>query len=85
MKKSQISGNLMKIRDHFSDVEKAVDLLYEVQQERGPVAEVVTVLKYEKPLLHNMLKTRLRNNPGLSLVFDLSMNYEQAKEIVYHS
>ncbi|WP_405455296.1 hypothetical protein [Paenibacillus sp. HJGM_3] len=57
-----------------------MDLIYEVQRTGGPLAELITVLKYEKPLLHSLLKARLKHNPGINLILTISMDYEQAKQ-----
>jgi hypothetical protein len=74
---------LGKIKDDLSHLEKCVDLLYMLQQKRGPLVEVVTVLKFERPILYDLLKKRLAGNPGLSMLFELSVNYEQAKKNIY--
>jgi hypothetical protein len=74
---------LSKMNDDPSDLEKYVELLYILQQKRGPLVEVVTVLKNEKPKIYALLKRRIKHNPGLSLLFDLSADYEQAKTVVY--
>lgn len=80
MTANQIITMLSKIRDQHSEVEKCVDLIYEVQRTGGPLAEVITILKYEKPLVHSLLKTRLRHNPGINLILTISMDYGQAKQ-----
>ncbi|MFK7693980.1 hypothetical protein ACI5FR_14375 [Paenibacillus sp. HJGM_3] len=80
MTANQILTSLSKIRDQHTEVEKCVDLIYEVQRTGGPLAELITVLKYEKPLLHSLLKARLKHNPGINLILTISMDYEQAKQ-----
>ncbi|WP_127583929.1 hypothetical protein [Paenibacillus koleovorans] len=79
MTANQIIASLNKIRDQHSEIEKCVDLIYEVQRTGGPLAEVITILKYEKPLVHSLLKARLRHNPGINLILGISMDYDQAK------
>jgi hypothetical protein len=74
---------LGRIKNHPSHLEECVDLLYMLQQKRGPLVEVVTVLKYERPLLYDLLKKRLAGNPGLVMLFELSVDYEQAKNNIY--
>lgn len=80
MTANQIITSLNKIRDQHSEVEKCVDLIYEVQRTGGPLAELITILRYEKPLVHSLLKNRLRHNPGINLILTISMDYEQAKQ-----
>jgi hypothetical protein len=80
MNASQINTVLSKIRDQHSEVEKCVDLIYEVQRTGGPLAEVITILKFEKPLVHSLLKTRLKHNPGINLMLTITMDYDQAKQ-----
>lgn len=79
MDKSKIVEFIRSLKDDPSEVEPCVDLLYELQRRRGPLSETVTLLKYEKPMLHSLLRKRLRNNRALSLVLELSMEYEAAK------
>lgn len=71
MKDEQIQSAIQKLRDTIDDLEKCVDLLYRLQKDNGPVAETVVALKYQRPVLHKLLKFRLRHNPGLRLVLDL--------------
>jgi hypothetical protein len=74
---------LEQVRDLEDDpkfLQECVDILIDLQKTSGKVAEIITILKYEKPLLHSLLKKRLASNPGIFLLMDLSIDYEQAKE-----
>jgi len=66
-----VQKSIDRLRDTVDDLEKCVDLLYEMQKRKGPLAETAIALKYQRPVLHKMLKSRLRHNPGLRLVLDL--------------
>ncbi|SEC65002.1 hypothetical protein [Paenibacillus sp. GP183] len=68
------------LEDHPKSLQECVDILLDLQRNSGKVAEIITILKYEKPLLHSRLKKRLSSNPGIFLLMDLSIGYEQAKE-----
>jgi hypothetical protein len=77
----QVKIFLENIKDDPREVEKCVDLFYTLQRTKGsPILEIITILKFEKPLLHSLLKTRLQNRLGLSMLFSLTMDYEQSKK-----
>jgi hypothetical protein len=67
------------LEDDPKFLESCVDILISLQRNRGNVAEILTILKYEKPLLHSLLKKRIAYNPGLLLLMDLSLDYQQVK------
>lgn len=71
---------LSNTKDEPRNLEKCVDVLTELQRKKGALLEVITLLKYEKPLLHSLLKTRLQHKPGLNMLYQLSMDYKVAKE-----
>ncbi|MFC0213981.1 hypothetical protein ACFFK0_16240 [Paenibacillus chartarius] len=71
MSKEQIEGLIGNLQDSKEDLEKCVDLLCGLQRSKGPVTEAVIALKYEKPNLHKMLKSRLNHNPGIRMVLEL--------------
>lgn len=66
-----VQKSIDRLRDTVDDLEKCVDLLYDLQKQHGPLAETVVALKYQRPVLHTMLKKRLSHNPGMRLVLDL--------------
>jgi hypothetical protein len=82
MEQKDIAKILMYTKDQASELNIILDLLYLLQQNRGPLIEVVTVLKFEKPLLYSLLKRRVVN-PGLKMLFQLSLDYEYAKTSIY--
>jgi hypothetical protein len=67
------------LADEPKSLEACVQILINLQRNRGKVAEMLTIIKYEKPFLHALLKKRLLYNPGLLMLMDLSLNYEQVK------
>jgi hypothetical protein len=75
-------NTLLEVRALYDEpkfLETCVDLLMTLQRNQGKVAESLTVLKYEKPALHSLLRKRLMYNPGLLMLMDLSLDYQQAK------
>lgn len=80
MNKNDILKEINSIRDHHRDLEKSIDLLYKIQLKRGPLIEVMTIIKHERPCLYGYIKNRLNSKRGFSLLFDLSVNYELAKQ-----
>jgi hypothetical protein len=67
------------LEDDLKFLQECVDILIGLQKNGGKVAEILTILKYEKPRLHSLLKIRLANNPGILLSMELSLDYEQVK------
>jgi hypothetical protein len=67
------------LEDESKFLQECVDILIGLQRNSGKVAEILTILKHEKPLLHSLLKKRLASNPGIFLLMDLSLDYEQVK------
>jgi hypothetical protein len=80
MTNSEIVKELNNINSDLKSVEGSFDLLLKIQQSQGPVIQVLTIIKYEKPLIYTILKTRLVNNPGFKMLFDVSVEYEVAKK-----
>jgi hypothetical protein len=80
MTKSEIIKEINNIKDNHGYLEKTIDLLYKIQLSQGPVVEVITILKFEKPHLYASLKTRLGNKPAFKILFEVSVDYETAKE-----
>jgi hypothetical protein len=80
MSKEQIVAFLNSVKDDARNLERCIDFLYTLQRSQGsPLLEVVTILKFEKPLLYSLMKPRIQNRQGLKLLFDLTMDYEQSK------
>lgn len=78
----QLAKMLDAVKDDASESNTIIDLLHSLQQQRGPLIEVVTVLKFEKPKLYHALKNRVKR-PGLKMLFELSFDYEIAKKAIY--
>jgi sulfite reductase alpha subunit-like flavoprotein len=80
MKKNNIIKELETINDDQSHIEKTIDLLYKIQSSSGPLLEVLTIIRFEKPRLYSYLKTRLENKYGFKILFELSIEHEIAKK-----
>jgi hypothetical protein len=65
------------------DVERSINFLLELQKNRTvpppPLAEVITIIRNEKPILYSILKQRLQSNAGLRILFELELNYLEVK------
>ncbi len=75
---------LKELSNEREDFERAFIFLHHLQkktlQEPVPLLELLTVIKVEKPLVYNYLKTRCKSIPVLNLMFELSLDYNLAKE-----
>jgi hypothetical protein len=80
MNKSDIMIELNTISDDLQSIDRALDLLHKIQLSQGPVIQVLTIIKFEKPRLYSFLKNRLENNPGFKMMFDVSFEYKSAKK-----
>ena len=82
--KQRVTLFLKNLRDNRQDVEKCVDFLRDLQRSQSqtppPMAETITMIKHEKPALFSMLKQRLQPNRGLNMLFQLDLNYNDAKK-----
>ena len=69
--------NLLKfirnLREDKLCLEECVNLLLDLQLNRGPIIETITVIQHEKPLLFSWLKSRLSFRPGLLMMLDVRM------------
>jgi hypothetical protein len=79
MTKTEIIKEINSIDDDLSNIDKTIDLLYKIQLSQGPVVQVVTIIKFEKPQLYPFLKKRIRNNSGFKMLFEVDVEYEYAK------
>jgi hypothetical protein len=80
MTNNDIIKELNDIQDDHRFIEKSIDLIYKIRLDRGPVVEVITIIRYEKPTLFNYLKARFQNNSGLKMLFEVTVDYEVAKK-----
>jgi hypothetical protein len=81
MSNEQIVQFLKSTEDDKRNLEKYIDFLYTLQQARAAnLLEVVTVIKFDKPLLYTLIKPRIQSRMALKLLFDLTMDYEQSKK-----
>lgn len=60
------------------DLEQCVDFLVKLQQDKGPIIEAMTVLRYENPTLFSWLRPRLAFRPMLQMSLDIHLEYEEA-------
>jgi sulfite reductase alpha subunit-like flavoprotein len=77
---SDIIKEINTIKDDQIHIERTIDLLYKIQLSRGPLIEVITIIKFEKPRLYSFLKTRLENKSGFKILFEVSIEHEIAKK-----
>jgi hypothetical protein len=80
MNKLEIIKEISNIKDDLKYMEKSIDLLYKIQLSQGPLLEVITIIKYERPRLFSFLKTRLENKSGYRMLFDVSIEHDVAKK-----
>jgi hypothetical protein len=86
MSNEQIVVFLNSTKDDARNIERCIDFLYTLQRAQGaPLLEVVTIMKFEKPLLYSLIKPRIQNRQGLKLLFDLTMDYQQSKTKIGHT
>lgn len=66
------------------DLERSVAFLLQLQKSRTipppPLAETIAVLREEKPVLYGALKQRFASNFGLSILFQLELDYDTVRE-----
>lgn len=80
MDKYLIIKELGLIDDSLVSLNKCVDMIYNIQRSHGPLVEVITILKFEKPNLYPFLKSRLQSNPAFKMLFEVSFEYQHAKK-----
>jgi sulfite reductase alpha subunit-like flavoprotein len=80
MTNSEVLKEINAIKDNNSHLERTIDLLYKIQLSRGPLIEVITIIRFEKPRLYSILKTRLENKTGFKIMFEVSIEHEVAKK-----
>jgi hypothetical protein len=79
MTNTEIIKELNSIDDDIRNIEKTIDLLYKIQLSQGPLVQVITIIKYEKPQLYPILKKRFENKKGFKMLFEVQVGYETAK------
>jgi hypothetical protein len=80
MTKTDIIKEINSIQDDIRNIEKTIDFLYKIQSSQGPLVQVVTIIKFEKPRLYPFLKKRFENKSGFKMLFDVEVDYETAKK-----
>jgi hypothetical protein len=80
MNNTDIIREIGNIQDDLKHIEKSIDLLYKIQLSKGPLLEVITIIKFEKPRLFSFLKTRLENKSGYKILFEVSIEHDVAKK-----
>ncbi len=80
MTRIEIVKEISTIKDSHSHLDRAINLLYKIQLSCGPLIEVITIIKFEKPKLFSILKARLENKPGYKIFFEVSVEHEIAKK-----
>lgn len=74
--------SVTRLPESHTGLELCVDLLLELQQQKGPVIETVNVLRRDKPLLFGWLHKRLEHRPGLRMSLDIRYDYEEARKAI---
>jgi sulfite reductase alpha subunit-like flavoprotein len=80
MTRTDIIKEINSIQDDLRNMERTIDLLYKIQLSQGPLIEVITLIKFEKPRLYSFLKTRLENKSGFKILFEVAIEHEIAKK-----
>lgn len=88
--RKQVAAFLKSLRGNgMSDLERAVSFLLELQKSRSlpppPLAETIAVLRHEHPVLYGALKKRFSTNIGLSILFQLDLDYETVCQAIGYS
>lgn len=79
MTNKHIINELYSIKDDLKNIEKCIDLFYRIQLTQGPLIEVITIMRFEKPLLYAYLKTRFERNPRFNMLFELLIDHKFAR------
>jgi hypothetical protein len=79
MTNSEIIKELDSIKDDLKSIERAIDLFYRIQLAQGPLIEVITILRFEKPRLYSYLRTRFENTPRFKMLFEVIVQHEFAR------
>ncbi|WP_166242477.1 hypothetical protein [Paenibacillus turpanensis] len=82
--KQQVAVFMDSVRDDWSEVDRTLAFLFKLQRTRSevppPLAELIGVMKQEKPFLYTMVKNRVVHQPQLRMLFELSLDYQLAKQ-----
>ncbi|MEK3986389.1 hypothetical protein MHB77_23915 [Paenibacillus sp. FSL K6-3166] len=86
--KKKIIYFLNSVRDDGRDVELCVDFLNKLivnssRESPAPVLEIITLIKYEKPILFYELRKRLKVRTNFKMLFELDLDYVQAKKKLF--
>jgi sulfite reductase alpha subunit-like flavoprotein len=79
MNNSEIIKELDLIKDDPKYTERAIDLFYRIQLAHGPLIEVITIFRFEKPRLYSILKTRFESKPRFKMLFQVIIQHEFAR------
>jgi hypothetical protein len=80
MTKSDIIKDLDSMNDNLKYIQRCIDLFYDIQLNHGPLIEVITIIKYEKPRIYSFLKTRFENIPRFKMLFEVNIKHEFARK-----
>jgi hypothetical protein len=80
MNNHDIVKEINVLKDDLKYMEKWIDLLYKIQLSKGPMIEVITIIKFERPRIYSFLKPRLENKAGYRILFDVSIELDVAKK-----
>lgn len=82
MNKTSVWESVARLPESNTGLEQCVDLLLQLQQNKGPVIETINVIRQDKPLMYKWLQKRLEYRPGLKMLLDIRYDYELARRVI---
>lgn len=82
LSKNTIWESVRRLPESHTGLEQCVDLLLQLQLEKGPVIETLNVIRQDKPLLFNWLHKRLECRPGLRMSLEIRYDYEESRKVI---
>jgi hypothetical protein len=79
----QFRDIMMTTQDDLKDIQRVIGFLSMLQTHRvsiPPTAEMITVIKYKKPILYQYLKKSISPTSHLFFILQLDMDYATAIE-----
>jgi hypothetical protein len=68
------------LKDDLKYADRCIDLFYSIQLNHGPLIEVITIMRFEKPKLYTYLKTRFDKNPRFNMLFEVIIEHQFARK-----
>ncbi|WP_438448913.1 hypothetical protein [Gorillibacterium sp. sgz5001074] len=80
--KVSVWESVTQLPESHKGLEQCVDLLLQLQTEKGPVIETLNVIRQDKPIMYSWLRKRLDYRPGLKMLLDIRHDYELARRVI---